>query len=68
MKAHRTRITATPIYAGDGVYARLEEGDLILTTGSHEDYAAEARIVLEPGVLDIILRYLTDQGLVEEDR
>jgi len=43
------------VYLGDGVYADLEYGDIVLTT--ENGYETTNRIVLDPVVLDALLRY-----------
>jgi hypothetical protein len=49
-------------YMGDGVYAKVDDGgDLVLHANSHCD--PTDRIVLEPAVLESLLRFL---GLPEE--
>ena len=37
-------------YLGDGVYVKMNEHGVVLTTGSHLDEEADSRIVLEPAV------------------
>jgi hypothetical protein len=43
-------------YLGDGVYAEIERGEIVLTT--EDGINTTNRIVLEPEVLAALLRYL----------
>lgn len=48
-----------PQYLGDGVYATLNDfGQLVLTTGSHNEETADNIIYMEPEVLSALLRLL----------
>ena len=47
-------------YLGDGVFVEEERGDLVLTTSN--GIATTDRIVLEPAVLDALLRYVLDRA------
>jgi len=50
-----------PRYLGDGVYVKMtEQGDLVLTTGSHYEMGADNRIVLEPSVLSSLMQFIGD--------
>ena len=44
-------------YLGDGVYVAIEDGRLLLTTGSHRVEEAENRIYLEPEVMAKLVAY-----------
>ena len=48
-------------YLGDGVYAEVEEGQLVLTT--ENGYETTNRIVLEPEVLSAFFAYVTTKGI-----
>lgn len=48
-----------PDYIGDGVYAtHKEDGDIMLTTGTHEEHQADNVIHLEPDVLNSLHQYM----------
>lgn len=47
-----------PIYLGDGVYAHLDSGSIVLTTGHHEPSKADNAVYLEPDVLKKLLEYI----------
>lgn len=53
----------TAEYLGDGVYAKLGDGHLILTTGSHLPTEASQTIYLEPEVLRALKRYCDKQEI-----
>ena len=44
------------VYLGDGIYAELEMGAIVLTTDN--GYRPTNRIVLEPEVCEALLRYI----------
>mgnify|MGYP006282166019 CR=1 FL=1 len=46
-------------YLGDGVYVRAvdQRGAVVLTTETHEEMLAPNRIVIEPEVLEALLRF-----------
>jgi len=51
--------TRPTCYLGDAVYVSLEEyGDLVLTTGDHDEAKATNRIVLEPQVYRALLAFV----------
>ena len=60
------RMSAAAVYLGDAVYARIERGDLTLTTGTHDPVSSDMEIVLDADVLAALLRYLTDHGMIGE--
>lgn len=47
-------------YLGDGVYASFDGYGVVLTTGSHQYWAADNRICLEPQVIEDFQRYIKD--------
>ena len=47
-------------YLGDAVFVEEERGDLVLTTSN--GIATTDRIVLEPKVLDALLRFVLDRA------
>lgn len=60
------RMSALTVYLGDSVYARIERGTVVLMLGDSFKDGAEALIILERPVLDALLRYLTDHGMIGE--
>jgi hypothetical protein len=47
-----------PDYLGDGVYAHIDEGGIVLTTGHHDPALATNVIVIEPAVLNAFESYV----------
>lgn len=50
-----------PLHIGDGVYAICEahdDGTLLLRTGSHESDNCNDSIILEPPVIDALIKYI----------
>jgi len=47
-----------PTYLGDGVYAQVEDGYIVLTTESHLKTEADNCVYLEPQVLTALIAYI----------
>ncbi len=50
-------------YLGDGVYVESREDGIILRTGSHRDYEADDRIVLDSRIIENLIAFIENSEM-----